>query len=116
MVIVTVTEQHGVDMAIPEAGQYIHPFGRNHFCIGRHLEFAYGPDGGDALVLDDYYAISQGMTAKTVDETTAHQCKRAGLGRCDYETKQKCSSKIKIHTLSYATLSCAFARVLRSRR
>src|SRR5205085_780643 len=50
-----------------------------------------------------------------VDETTAHQGKRAGLSRCDYETKQKCSSKIKIHGLRYATLSSAFARVLRSR-
>src|SRR5690242_13778537 len=116
MVIVTVTEQHGVDVAIPEPGQYIHAFGRNHFCIGRHLELAYGPDGGDALLLDDYYAIGQRMTTKTVDETTADQRKWAGLGRCDYETKQKCSSNVKIHGLRHATSSSAFARVLRSGR
>src|SRR5438045_2244088 len=91
--------------ALPSAG----PF-------APHREVAHGPDCSDSLVLDNYYAISQRMTAKTVDKTTAHQCKRACLDRYDYETKQKCSSKIKIHGLRHATLSSAFARALRSGR
>src|ERR1044072_2298441 len=110
MVVVAVAKQHGVDMAIPEPGQHVHAFSRDHFCIGRHLKLAHGPDGGDSLVLDNYYAISQHMTTEAVDETTAHQCKRACLSRRDYETKEKYSGKINIHGFRHATLPSASAR------
>ena len=72
MIVVAVTEQHGMDMAIPKPWQHVHAFGRNHFCIGRHLEFANGPDGGDAFVFDNYHAVGQWMAAEAVNEATAH--------------------------------------------
>ena len=90
-------ESHRMDMAIPESRQYVHSFGRDHFCIGRHPEFAHGPHGGDALVLDNYHTVGQWMTAEAVDETTAHQHKRTCLSRCEDKEEEKYRTEIGIH-------------------
>ncbi len=66
--VITVTEYHGMDVAIPEARQHVHAFGRNNFRIGGHLQRADGADGGDTLLVDDDHAVREWMAAKAVNE------------------------------------------------
>ena len=82
MPVVAVPKQHGVDMAIPEAGEHIHAFRGNDFGVCRHLKCTDCADGGNPFVFDNNYAICQRVTAETVNQTTAHKRKWPPLHGC----------------------------------
>ena len=77
MVVVAVAEQHGVNVAIPKAGQNRHAFGGNDFGIRRDLEGVDRADGGDALAFDHDHAVGERRPAEAVDQTTADQRDRS---------------------------------------
>ena len=71
MHVITVTEQHRVDVAIPETRQHVHAFGGNDFGIGWNLQRTDGANSLDALVFDDDHAVRERVAAKAVDQATA---------------------------------------------
>ena len=68
MRVIAVPEDHGVDVAIPEAGEHVHSFGRNHFGIFWHGEGSDLADRGDAFAVDQDDAVREGRPAETVDQ------------------------------------------------
>src|SRR6185312_3173597 len=106
MVIIAVTQQHGVDMAIPKPRQHVHPFGRNHFCIRRHFKLAHSPVGGDALVLNDDHTVGQWVTTEAVNKAAAHDSEWPRLRRGKDKTENKRSDKVCVHDINaYAICS-----------
>jgi len=80
MLVIAVTQERGVYVAIPEAGEHVHAFGGNDFGIGRHVQRANRADRSDALVFDYDHAVRERMTAEAVDQATADQ--RNGTRLC----------------------------------
>jgi hypothetical protein len=68
MLVIAVTQERGVYVAIPEAGQHVHAFGGNDFGIGRHVQRTNCADRSDALVLDYDYAVRERMAAEAVNQ------------------------------------------------
>jgi hypothetical protein len=89
MGVITVTEYHGVNVAIPETGQHVHAFSGDDFGVGGHLQRTNGPDSGDALIFDNDYAVRQWVAAEAVDETTTDERKRARLYRYNYGEEKR---------------------------
>jgi hypothetical protein len=73
MHVIAVTEQHRVDVAIPETRQHVHAFGGNDFGIGWNLQRTDCANSLDALVFDDDYAVREWVAAKAVDQATADE-------------------------------------------
>ena len=97
-------------VAVPEAGQHVHAFGRNDFGIGGHLHRAYGTDGGDALVFDYDYAVRERMAAEAVNQPSTDQRNRARLCRCKYDEKRNARIRQAFMIRSDATWSFAQVR------
>src|SRR5262245_43019738 len=97
MLVIAVTQERGVYVAIPEAGQHVHTFGGNDFGIGRDVQRANLADRSDALVFDDDHTVRERMTAKSINQSSTDQRNRARLCRCKYNEKEKCSAKAGVH-------------------
>ena len=81
MLIITVTENHRVNVAIPEARQHVHSFGGNDFGIARHWQRVDRADRHDAFAFDQDDAVRQRRPAETVNQTTADERERAAPAR-----------------------------------
>ena len=80
MRVVAVPEQHGVNVAIPEAGKHVHAFGGDHFGIFGDGQGSDLADGCDAFVVDQDDAVCERRPAETIDQPAADQRRRAGDG------------------------------------
>ena len=80
MPVIAVAENHGVDVAIPESGEHVHPFGGNDLRIRRNRQRTDLADGGDAFAVDQDDAIGEGRPSKAVDQSPADQSRQASGG------------------------------------
>ncbi len=80
MRVVAVTEEHGVNVAIPEAGKDVHAFGGDHLGIFGDGQGSDLADGCDAFVVDQDDAVRERRPAETVDQPAPDQRRRARDG------------------------------------
>ena len=77
MSVIAVTEDHGVNVAIPESRQHIHALGRDYFRVLRDRQGTDLADRGNPFALDQDDAVRERRAAKPIDQSAADQSRQA---------------------------------------